>query len=80
MRQVSIRAWGNSLGIRIPRDILDKLGLSVSDTLELGVEDNVIILRKPFRHKTFEERLACYGGNITVEDFDWDEPMGKEIL
>ncbi len=35
--------------------------------------------KKGFKHKTFEERLAQYGGNITICDFDWGEPKGKEI-
>jgi antitoxin MazE len=80
MEQVAIKAWGNSQGIRIPKDILDKLGIQVSDVLELDVKNDTIILRKSFKHKTFEERLAEYNGEISVCDFDWDEPDGKEIL
>lgn len=40
------------------------------------------LLKKGFRfkHKTFEERLAEYGGEISVIDFDWGEPMGDEML
>jgi antitoxin MazE len=80
MEQVAIRAWGNSQGIRIPKDILDKLQLKVSDVLELEVQNDAIVLRKQFTHKTFEERLAEYDGKISVCDFDWGEPMGREIL
>jgi antitoxin MazE len=80
MEQVAIKAWGNSQGIRIPKDILDKLGIQVSDVLELDVKNDTIILRKSFKHKTFEERLAEYNGEISVCDFDWGEPVGKEIL
>ena len=29
-------------------------------------------------HKTFEERLAEFDGKITVSDFDWGVPMGRE--
>jgi antitoxin MazE len=80
MEQVAIKAWGNSQGIRIPKDILDKLGIQVSDVLELDVKNDTIILRKSFKHKTFKERLAEYNGEISVCDFDWGEPVGKEIL
>ena len=31
-----------------------------------------------FKHKTFEERLAEFNGEITVSVFDWGEPMGRE--
>ena len=38
-----------------------------------------IFLNK-YKHKTFEERVAEYNGEISVCDFDWGEPVGKEIL
>ncbi len=31
-------------------------------------------------HKSFEERLAEYNGEIAVCDFDWGEPVGREML
>jgi len=80
MERVAIRAWGNSQGIRIPKSILEKMDLKTSDILEIEVEGGVIILRKPFVHKTFEERLAEFNGEISVCDFDWGEPVGREIL
>ncbi|MCR5474103.1 MAG: AbrB/MazE/SpoVT family DNA-binding domain-containing protein [Lachnospiraceae bacterium] len=80
MEQVSIRAWGNSQGIRITKDIMDELGLAVSDVLDVETSKDTIILRKAFRHKTFEERLADYDNEISVADFEWGEPLGKEIL
>ncbi len=80
MEQVAIRTWGNSQGIRIPKDILNKMKLKTSDILEIEIEKDAIVLRKKFTHKTFEERLAEYGGEISVSEFDWGEPVGREIL
>ena len=74
--QVAIKTWGNSQGIRIPKNILEKLGLHVSDTLQIEVIDDSIV----FKHKTFEERVAEYNGEISICDYDWGEPVGKEIL
>ena len=78
--QVSIKSWGNSQGIRIPKNILEKLGLHVSDTLQIEVINDSIILKKAFKHKTFEERVAEYNGEISICDYDWGAPVGKEIL
>ena len=78
--QVMIRPWGNSQGIRIPKSILEKLNISISDTLQLDVKDDAIVLKKTFKHKSFEERLAEYNGKISVEDFDWGDSMGKELV
>ena len=80
MEQVAIRAWGKSQGIRITKEILDKMQLKISDVLEINVENDAIVLRKRFVHKTFEERLAEYNGEITVTDFEWGEPKGRELL
>lgn len=80
MEQVAIRSWGNSQGIRIPKEILEKLQLKVSDVLDITVENDTIVLKKQFVHKSFEERLAEYNGEISVCDFDWGEPMGRELL
>lgn len=80
MDSVAIRAWGNSQGIRIPKEILDKLDLKVSDVLNIEIENDAIVLRKQFVHKTFEERLKAYNGKISISDFDWGEPKGRELL
>ena len=78
--QVTVRDWGNSQGIRIPAPVLKMLGIRTSDTLDLEVENDRIILQKAFRHKSFRDRLEEYGGNITVCDFAWGEPAGREML
>ena len=80
MEHAVIRSWGNSQGIRIPKDILVKMDLKVSDVLDIEIENDSIVLRKQFVHKSFEERLAEYNGEITICDFDWGEPVGREIL
>ncbi|MBO7401384.1 MAG: AbrB/MazE/SpoVT family DNA-binding domain-containing protein [Lachnospiraceae bacterium] len=80
MDQVTLRAWGNSQGIRIPKDIIVKMQLQNDDVMDICIENDAIVLRKQFRHKSFEERLAEYDGKISVCDFDWGEPVGREIL
>lgn len=78
--QTIIRPWGNSQGIRLTKNMLEKAKMEVADILEADISENVIILRKVPKHKSFKERLAEYGGKISVCDFDWGEPVGKERL
>ena len=80
MAQVAIRNWGNSQGIRIPKEIMEKMNLQTSDVLDIEIENAAIVLRKQFKHKTFEERLEEYNGEISVCNFDWGKPKGSEIL
>ena len=44
------------------------------------MRDDAIVLKKTFKHKSFEERLSEYNGKISVGNFDWGEPMGKELI
>ncbi len=44
--QTTIRRWGNSQGLRIPRDLLRQLGWELQDDVELIVSGDKIIIRK----------------------------------
>ncbi|MBR2189533.1 MAG: AbrB/MazE/SpoVT family DNA-binding domain-containing protein [Eubacterium sp.] len=78
--EVVLKTWGNSLGLRIPKKILEESRISPEDSLQMLARDGEIVIRKVFQHKTFQERLDEYCGEITVVDFDWGEPQGKELL
>ena len=78
--QSTIKPWGNSQGIRLSKSVLEQANIDVNDTVQIEASENVIILRKVFRHRTFEERLAEYDGKMDVQDFDWGEPAGREML
>ena len=69
--QVAIKTWVNTHGIPIPNNILEKPGHHVSPTLQIEVIDDSIVLKKAFKHKTFEERVAEYNGEISICDYDW---------
>ena len=78
--QIQVKAWGNSQGIRIPKEILREASFSVDDVLDVKVSNGMITLTKPFRHRTLEERAAEYGGQLNLDgEFDWGEPAGREI-
>lgn len=78
--QVAVKPWGDSQGIRIPENVLEKLNIGISDILQIEIENDAIVLRKTMKHKTFEERVAEYGGEVSVCDFEWGEPVGREML
>jgi antitoxin MazE len=77
--KVVVKPWGNSQGIRIPKEVLQEAAFSVDDVLDVKVSKGMITLVKPFRHRTLEERAAEYGGKLDVDgEFDWGEPVGRE--
>ena len=78
--QAQVKAWGNSQGIRIPKDILKEANIFVNDVLNVNVSNGQILLTKPFRHKTLEERAADFGGKLDLDgEFDWGHPTGREV-
>ena len=75
-----LKVWGNSQGVRIPKETLQEADMNIDDILEIKVSNGVIKLVKPFRHKTLEERAAEYGGTLGLDgEFDWGDPKGREI-
>ena len=77
--QTQVKTWGNSPGIRIPKEVLKEANVTVDDMLDVTVSNGVIMLVKPPRHKTLEERVAAYGGSLGLDgEFDWGEPVGRE--
>lgn len=74
-----LRSWGNSQGIRIPKEILQEVSFSLNDNIDISVSDGKIILYETFTHKTLEERAAEYGGKLFLDgEYDWGEPVGRE--
>lgn len=78
--KTQVKSWGNSHGIRLSKEMLQEAGFSVNDILEVKVSDGVITLEKNVRHKTLEERAAAYGSRLMLDgEFDWGEPVGREV-
>ena len=78
--QVQVKEWGNSQGIRIPKEILSNAGISLNEILDVSVSNGNIMLSKVFRHRTLEERAEEYGGQLNLDgEYEWGEPVGREV-
>ena len=78
--QVQIAKWGNSLGLRVPRDIAARVGLTEGACVDIeACEDGRIIVTRSRRHFTLGELLE----GMTPERehvLEDDAPRGDEIL
>ena len=78
--EARLQKWGNSLGIRIPSNILKSLNLKSNDVVELKQEDDKIIISISKRKKIdLAEEFKKYNGDNLAKEFMWDEPVGREI-
>ncbi len=77
----TVAKWGNSLAIRIPKNIADKIKLKEGTAISIDVNENnnniVITPQKP--KYTLEELLAGANSEDFEGEYDWGEPVGEEI-
>jgi len=80
--QTIIVKWGNSRGIRLPKTLLDVVGLSDNDKVEIVAEDNMLIIKPAREHMTIDKLFIDWEGGVP-EQYDWgdlDEPVGRELI
>ena len=78
--QTQVKTWGNSQGIILTKAMLNDSGFKVNDILDVTVSDGSIILTRQFRHKTLEERAKAYNDRLNLTgEFDWGDPVGREV-
>ncbi len=75
----TVAKWGNSLAIRIPKNIADKINLKEGTAISIDVSDNNIIIAPKKPTYTLEELLAGAKSEDFDGEYDWGEPVGGEI-
>ena len=84
----TIQKWGNSQGLRIPKALLDAVGLRENDRVELVKNEDGIQIKRVVSvpHRTLEERLTAFYGKPVEEiermddqEYDWGSTEGQEV-
>jgi antitoxin MazE len=77
--QATIRKWGNSLGLRIPKPLADDAGVAAGSKVEVSMRDGGILIR-PVRSPRL--RLDDLLEGVTPEnlhsEIDSGQPVGRE--
>lgn len=71
--------WGNSLAVRLPKDMVQELGIKVNDTIDFTIEKGKIVLEVVEDEPSFtlEELLKDYP-DTQEEEVDWGHGVGLE--
>ena len=78
--EAKLQKWGNSDGIRIPSSILKSLGLKTNDIVNIETEEDKIVITIPkVKRISLADRFKNYHGDNIAKEFEWDEPVGKEL-
>lgn len=76
-----IQKWGNSQGIRIPKNILDLLKWKDNEPVEISTRNGHIVIKrlKPAPRKNINELFADFKSEYKPEAVDWGRSEGNEI-
>jgi Growth regulator len=78
--ETAIRKWGNSHGIRIPKEFINELKISDKTPLDISIVNDSIVITKKRKHKTLEERIKESGKTLCPSDeIQYDTPIGNEV-
>ena len=80
MPKAQMAKWGNSLAVRIPKEVAERARLKEGDAVELTAARGRIELRRSTRVPSLEELVA----QITLEnrypETDWGSDVGREKI
>lgn len=84
-RHIFLKQWGNSQGIMISKNILEKIGITdfKYQELTLEVKDQELVIRKNDNtsrlmaqfHDLLEEK-----SKVNSFEYNWGQPRGNEIF
>lgn len=75
----TVAKWGNSLAIRIPKNIAEQINLEEGMAISINITNNNIIITPQKPQYTLEELLAGASSEHFDGEYDWGEPTGEEI-
>ena len=75
--RASLAKWGNSLAVRLPREIAASIGLREGAALDMSVEDGALVLRR--RRYDLDELVAAMAGKEPPPLEMEDEAQGSEV-
>jgi len=88
--QGTISMWGNGRAVRIPKIMLDNLGLKDNDAVDIIVEESAIMIKPVTKeYKNLKERVeefykmdfdeAVEKNPYTFDEVDFGKPVGDEV-
>lgn len=76
--QVQVSRWGNSLGVRLPKDLVQRLGIGEGSRVDVSEDRGRIVISVERPIYTLEELLVGMTPEAMHEAFDWGEDVGRE--
>jgi antitoxin MazE len=83
MTRVAVSKWGNSSAIRLPKAVMEELGIKQGEVVEMTVKDGKGVFEKPKQRlaPSLEDMVAemnRLGWENEPETVDWGPDVGSE--
>jgi len=81
MQTITLSRWGNSLGLRLPKGVIDEQRLKAGDKVTVELVEGEIIVKKTVEPKKYNlsEILGCFRPATETGELDWGAPQGQEF-
>ena len=74
---VALKKWGNSLALRIPKDILNTLAINENSIMELSVNNGMLTV-KPKSNTLLESLVSQISSENLHKEVDTGRSVGNE--
>ena len=74
-----MQKWGNSYGIRLPKQMVDNLQIREKSVLYLSEREDGFELKVNSKEKQLAQLISQMDEQDMPELVDWGEPVGKEF-
>ncbi|MCC7416147.1 MAG: AbrB/MazE/SpoVT family DNA-binding domain-containing protein [Acidobacteria bacterium] len=71
--------WGNSVGIRLPKHVVETSGLTLSDPVTIHAEAGRIVIERRRRRLSLRDILKAWPKDEKHEELDWGPTRGNEV-
>jgi antitoxin MazE len=78
--RAQITRWGNSLGLRVPKEIATQIGLKAGARVEITAEEGRIIVSVARPVYSLDELLVGMTPNAMHTAYDWGTELGREVV
>jgi antitoxin MazE len=78
--ETKIQKWGNSLGVRLPKAVIESQSLGAGSMVRVSADAERIIIEKiPRQSPTIQALVAAITDDNQHEVIDWGAPRGNEV-
>ena len=75
---VTLKKWGNSLGLLLPAPVVRAIHLGAGTKVEIDVSEASIVIRKASGQSRIEEMCAAITDDNMHSETNWGSPQGNE--